>query len=150
MFTDYIHSTHVYFRVKFLGVGKFTKKCRDMFQLCVLSYRAIENNLLYWSFKTYYPGLGMHISLLGACLACTMPWLQSPAPGKLGMVAHTCNLSIQETKAGGSEALGHPQQHSEFEASMGRRKLSLGVIFLLLISIIHHNICCVYYPFPYI
>lgn len=63
----------MYLRVKFPGVDKFTKKCRDMFQLCVLSYHAIENNLLYWSFKKYYPRLGMHLSWLGACLACTMP-----------------------------------------------------------------------------
>jgi hypothetical protein len=35
------------------------------------------------------------------------------------MVAHTCDLSIQETEAGGLQVGDWPGLHSEFEASLG-------------------------------
>lgn len=53
---------------------------------------------------------------LSACPAGTEPQVQSPALDK--MVAHSCNPSIWEVAAEGSESQGHPQLHSQFEASL--------------------------------
>lgn len=47
---------------------------------------------------------------------------------KLGMVAHTCNLSTQEAEVGvgmGSKVQGHSWLHDEFEASLGYKRPGL-------------------------
>lgn len=41
-----------------------------------------------------------------------MPWAQSPAMHKLGMVAYTCDFSTLEVEAGGSEGLDLPWLYS--------------------------------------
>lgn len=45
----------------------------------------------------------MWLSWESACLACTKPWLESPAPHKLIVVEHACNLNTQEVDAEGAE-----------------------------------------------
>lgn len=51
------------------------------------------------------------------CLACTKPWILSPAPHKSIMVVHTCNLSTWEVKAG-LEIQNYPWLYSKFEVSL--------------------------------
>ena len=58
-----------------------------------------------------------------ACLACRKPWLQSPAPRKLIVVAHACNLNPQELEAEGVQVQGHPWLPRKSEASLGYMRL---------------------------
>lgn len=51
--------------------------------------------------------------------------LQTQQFPKQGAVVQACNPSIREEEAGESEAEGHPELHSEFEASLGCMRLYL-------------------------
>jgi len=53
---------------------------------------------------------------LSVCPVCTEP--QIPAQVLDKMVARSCNSSIWEVEAEGSEIQGHPQLHSKFEGSL--------------------------------
>lgn len=48
------------------------------------------------------------VSRYSACLACTEPWVHSPAPHG-GVVLYDSNLSTTEVQAEAPEVGGHPQ-----------------------------------------
>lgn len=49
---------------------------------------------------------------------CMTPWVPFLAPNKLGMVAHTCDLSTRE-EAEGSGVQGYPWLHNKFQDLLG-------------------------------